>query len=83
MSDDDKKTYKLLGLIAVLTICFILILVAGGTLYAEYSCVQIWMSQGHSDWKLPDFCHKGELAKFVLEFLGITVGVLGAIKLLG
>jgi hypothetical protein len=84
MSDEDKRTYKLLGVIAVLTICMILLIVAGGTLYAEHACVQMWMLQAaNNNWKLPDFCHKGELGKFVLEFLGITVGVLGAIKLLG
>jgi hypothetical protein len=82
MSDDDKRTYRQLLVIAVLSVCVILFLIAAGTLYAEHACIQLWFQKGLAS-EMPDFCHKGALGKFVLEFLGIAVGVLGAIKLLG
>jgi predicted membrane metal-binding protein len=81
MSDEDKRTYKQLLLIAVLSICGILFLFALGTLYAEYSCFQIYYKNSFAD--LPEFCGKGNVTKFALELAGITVGMLGAIKLLG
>jgi hypothetical protein len=79
MSDDDKTTYKQLLLIAVLAVCGVLFLFAFGTLYAEYACFQLI----HKGLPVPEGCGNGNLAKFALEFLGITVGVLGAVKLLG
>jgi hypothetical protein len=79
MSDDDKKTYKQLTLIAVLAICAILLMFAVGTLFATYGCYELYFKK----LPVPEGCGNGSLSKFVLEFLGIAVGVLGAIKLLG
>jgi hypothetical protein len=78
MSDDDKRVYRQLLLIAVLTICGILFLVALGTLLVTYGCYEMLRSG-----KEAPNCGNGSLGKFVLEFLGISVGVLGAIRLLG
>jgi hypothetical protein len=80
MSDDDKKTYKQLLLIAVLAIFGILYLVAFGTLYALYGCFDIYMKR---ILPIPESCTNGSMSRFVLEFIAITVGVLGAIRLLG
>jgi hypothetical protein len=79
MSDDDKRTYKQLLLIAVLSIFGILFLFVFGALYAEWACFRLIFM----DKLLPQGCSNGSLSKFVLEFVGITVGVLGAIRLLG
>jgi hypothetical protein len=80
MSDDDKRTYKQLLLIAVLAIFGILYLVAFGTLYTVYGCFDLYL---HKILPIPEGCGNGNMSKFVLEFVGITVGVLGAIRLLG
>ena len=79
MSDDDKKAYMQLLLIAVLTICAILFLFALGTLAATYGCFEFYFKKI----AIPQACENGSMSKFVLEFLAIAVGVLGAIKLLG
>lgn len=79
MSDEDKKAYKQLLLIAVLTICAILFLFTVATLVATYGCFQL-LEAGKD---VPTSCENGGLTKFILEFLGIAVGVLGAVKLLG
>lgn len=78
MSDDDKKTYKQLTLIAVLAIFGILFIVAITTAYTQYSCIQLYYTK-----EAPAACGNGSMSRFVLEFIGIVVGVLGAIKLLG
>lgn len=78
MPNDDKRTYRQLLLIAVLSIFGILFMAAVGTLLVTYSCFQLFTSGKAS----PAICESG-LGKFVLEFLGIVVGALGAIKLLG
>jgi hypothetical protein len=78
MSDEDKRTYRQLLLITVLFICVILFLFALGTLYAEHACIQLYLGKD----PIPDFCNGG-VAKFALEFAGIVVGVLAAVKLLG
>jgi hypothetical protein len=80
MSDEDKKTYRQLLLIAVLCICAILFLFALGTLYAEHACIQLWLGKTAA---MPDFCDKGGMQKFVLEFVGLVIGMLAAVKLLG
>lgn len=79
MSDDDKRAYRQLLLIAVLCIFAILFIVALGAAYAQYACIQFVFRKD----ALPSGCENGAMAKFVLEFLGIVVGTLGAIKLLG
>lgn len=80
MSDEDKATYKKILLVAVLGVFAILVLVALGALYAEHACIQLWL-KGTPD--LPTFCDKGGIQKFVIEFIGLTLGALGAVKLLG
>jgi predicted membrane metal-binding protein len=79
MSDDDKRAYRQLLLIAVLAIFGILFLVAIGTLGVTYGCFEIYFK----GLPIPDACGNGSLGKFVLEFIAIVVGVLGAIRLLG
>jgi hypothetical protein len=78
MSDEDKKTYRQLLLIAVLAIVIILFLFALGTLYAEHACFQFVFQK----LPLPEGCSNGSLSKFALELAGIVVGLLGAIRLL-
>jgi hypothetical protein len=79
VSDDDKRTYRQLLLIAILSIFGILFLFALGTLYAEWACFHLIFER----LPLPDGCSNGNLGKFVLEFVAIVVGVLGAIRILG
>lgn len=78
MSDDDKKAYKQLLLIAVLAIFGILLIVAVVTAYTQYSCIQLFYAK-----EAPAACSNGSMSRFVLEFIGIVVGTLAAIKLLG
>jgi hypothetical protein len=78
MSDDDKAAYRQLLLIVVLSICGILFLVALGTLMVTYGCYEMLRSGTEA----PN-CSNGSLSKFVLEFVGLAIGMLGAIKLLG
>jgi predicted membrane metal-binding protein len=79
MSDEDKKTYRQLLLIAILSIFGILFLFAFGTLYAEWACFQfVFVSK-----PVPEGCTNGSISKFALEFVAIVVGVLGAIRILG
>lgn len=80
MSDEDKTAYKQLLLIAVLAIFGILFLVAIGTLGVTYGCFELYF-KGLKE--IPQACTNGNLGKFVLEFIAIVVGVLGAIRLLG
>ena len=80
MSDEDKKAYKQLLLIGVLAIFGILYIVAFGTLFALYGCFDLYMKRVLP---IPEGCTNGSFGKFVLEFVAITVGVLGAIRLLG
>lgn len=79
MSDEDKATYRQLLLIAVIAIFAIFFLFALGTLYAEHACIQMWLTKS----PMPDFCDNGGMQKFVIEFIGLVIGALGAIKLLG
>ncbi len=80
MSDEDKATYKRILLVAVLGVFAILFVVALGTLYAEHACIQLWYQKAT---EFPEFCEKGGIQKFVLEFIGLVIGALGAVKLLG
>lgn len=80
MSDDDKQAYKQLLLIAVLAIFAILLLFTIGALVATYGCFDLYLKKITP---IPEGCGNGNLSKFVLEFVGIAVGVLGAIRLLG
>lgn len=80
MSDDDKKAYKQLLLIAVLCIFAILFMFAVGTLYAEHVCLQMYFQKITP---LPESCTNGALGKFALDFVALVIGTLGAIKLLG
>jgi hypothetical protein len=54
-----------------------LFLVAITTAYSQWACIQLAFRQE----PVPAGC--GGVGKFALEFMGIVVGVLGAIKLLG
>jgi hypothetical protein len=78
MSEDDKRTYRQLLLIAVLAIFAILFLFALGALYAEHACIQLYLMQAND---IPESC--GGIGKFVLELAALVIGTLGAIKLLG
>jgi hypothetical protein len=77
LSEDDKKTYKQLLLIAVLAIFGIAFIVAITTAYSQWACIQFAFRKE----PVPAGC--SGVGKFVLEFMGLMVGVLGAIKLLG
>jgi predicted membrane metal-binding protein len=77
LSEDDKKAYKQLLLIAVLAIFGIAFIVAITTAYSQWACIQF----AFRNEPVPAGC--GGVGKFVLEFMGLMVGVLGAIKLLG
>jgi hypothetical protein len=76
LSEDDKKLYRQLVLIAVLAVFGILFLVAITTAYSQWACIQLAFRQE----PVPAGC--GGVGKFALEFMGIVVGVIGAIKLL-
>jgi hypothetical protein len=80
VSDEDKSAYKKLLLIAVLAIFAILLLFAIGTLFATYGCFDLYLRKITP---IPEGCGNGNLSKFVLEFMGLVIGTLGAIKLLG
>jgi hypothetical protein len=77
LSEDDKKFYRRLVLIAVLAIFLIVFLVAITTAYAQWACIQIGLRGD----PLPSNC--SGMGKFALELLGAVIGILGAIKLLG
>jgi hypothetical protein len=77
LSEDDKKTYKQLLLIAVLAIFGIAFIVAITTAYSQWACIQFAFRKE----PVPAGC--SGVGKFVLEFMGLMVGVLGALKLLG
>jgi hypothetical protein len=79
MSDDDKRTYRQLLLIAVFAVCAILFLFTIGTLYAEWACFQFHFEK----LEMPEVCGNGSLTKFALEFVGLAIGVIAAVKLLG
>jgi hypothetical protein len=80
MSDDDKKTYRQLMLIATLAVFAILFLFAIGALFGAYGCFDLYIKKITP---IPEGCSNGSIQKFALEFLGIVVGVLGAIRLFG
>ena len=47
--------------------------------YSQWACIQFVFRKETQ----PAACSNGTLGKFALEFMGIVVGVLGALKLLG
>jgi uncharacterized membrane protein YjgN (DUF898 family) len=77
LSEDDKRFYRRVVAVAVLTIFGIMFLVAMATTYTQWACIQLAFGQQPA----PAGC--SNMGKFVLEFVGLVVGVLGAIKLLG
>jgi hypothetical protein len=66
-------------LIAVLSVCIILLLFTIGTLYAEWACFNLHFTQTET----PENCTNGSIGKFAVEFIGLAVGVIAAVKLIG
>jgi hypothetical protein len=77
LSEDDKKFYRRLVAVVVLAIFGIVFLVAIVMTYTQWACIQLAFRQE----PVPAGC--SNMGKFALEFVGLVVGVLGAIKLLG
>jgi hypothetical protein len=77
MSDEDKKTVAVVTIIAVIAVFGLLYGILGMGFYTEYECVQFFILKAE---KIPPVCSNADLAKTLLEFAGLIVGVLAAIK---
>lgn len=77
MSDEDQKTFAMVTIIAVIGVFGLLYLILGIGFYTEYECVQFYIIKMEN---IPPVCSNADLAKTLLEFAGIIVGVLAAIK---
>lgn len=63
-------------MLSIFGIAFIIAITAA---YSQWACLQFAFRKETP----PAACGNGSVSKFVLEFMGIVVGVLGALKLLG
>jgi hypothetical protein len=77
MSDEDKKTIALVTIIAVVGVFGLLYIILGMGFYTEYECVQFYILKMEN---IPPVCSNSDLAKTLLEFAGLIIGVLAAIK---
>jgi hypothetical protein len=77
VSDEDQKTFAIVTIIAVIGVFGLLYLILGIGFYTEYECVQFYVIKMEN---MPPVCSNSDLAKTLLEFAGIIVGVLAAIK---
>jgi hypothetical protein len=77
MSDEDQRTFALVTIIAVIAVFGLLYGILGIGFYTEYECVQFYVLKVE---KIPPVCSNADLAKTLLEFAGIIIGVLAAIK---
>jgi hypothetical protein len=77
MSDEDQKTFALVTIIAVVGVFGLLYIILGMGFYTEYECVQFYILKMEN---IPPVCSNSDLARTLLEFAGLIVGVLAAIK---
>jgi hypothetical protein len=77
MSDEDKRTIAIVTIIAVVGVFGLLYMLLGIGFYAEYECVQFYIMKQD---KIPPVCSSGDFSKTLLEFAGLMIGVLAAIK---
>ena len=77
MSNEDKKTFTIVTIIAVIAVFGLLYGILGMGFYTEYECVQFFILKVE---KIPPVCSNTDLARTLLEFAGLIVGVLAAIK---
>jgi hypothetical protein len=77
VSDEDEKTFALVTIIAVIGVFGLLYVIAGIGFYTEYECVQFYILKAE---KIPPVCSSEDLAKTLLEFSALIIGVLAAIK---
>jgi hypothetical protein len=77
VSDEDEKTFAIITIIAVIAVFGLLYLILGIGFYTEYECVQFYILKMEN---IPPVCSNSDLAKTLLEFAGIIIGVLAAIK---
>jgi hypothetical protein len=77
MSDEDQKTFAIVTVIAVVGVFGLLYIIIGMGFYTEYECVQFFENNIKI---MPPVCTNGDLAKTLLEFAGLIIGVLAAIK---
>jgi hypothetical protein len=76
MSDEDQKTFALVTIIAVVGVFGLLYIILGMGFYTEYECVQFYILKMEN---IPPVCSNSDLARTLLEFAGLIVGVLAAI----
>lgn len=77
VSTEDKKTIAIVTIIAVIGVFGLLYMILGLGFYTEYECVQFYTIKLSP---LPPVCTNSNLAKTLLEFAGLIIGVLAAIK---
>jgi hypothetical protein len=77
VSDEDEKTFAIVTIIAVIGVFGLLYMILGLGFYTEYECVQFYILKME---KMPPVCNNSDLARTLLEFAGLIVGVLAAIK---
>jgi hypothetical protein len=77
MSDEDQKTLAVVTVIAVVGVFGLLYIIIGMGFYTEYECVQFFEKEIKV---IPPVCSNADLAKTLLEFAAIIIGVLAAIK---
>jgi hypothetical protein len=76
MSDNDK-TIATITIISVIAVFGLLYMILGMGFYTEYECVQFYTTKLSP---LPPVCSNSDLAKTLLEFAALIVGVLAALK---
>jgi hypothetical protein len=77
MSNEDKKTVAIVTIIAVIGVFGLLYMILGLGFYTEYECVQFYILKME---KMPPVCSNSDLARTLLEFAGLIIGALAAIK---
>jgi hypothetical protein len=76
VSDEDKQTFKLIAIITISGVFILITLVLIGAFYAEYECIQIVLRKEAT----MDSCYTGAIGKTFLEFAGVLIGILVAVK---
>jgi hypothetical protein len=74
---EEEKTFAKVTIIAVIAVFGLLYIILGIGFYTEYECVQFYVIKLEV---MPPVCSNADLAKTLLEFAGLIIGVLAAVK---